>query len=313
MSEPKKRPEEILEEMSQGEGVKLLHAPPADDTDMNTYASAYQAAEQAFKRDKHPDVMEIAEFILAEGDVKPDSGSDFFAEIQSHIERCPICREEYLSLKDDLPEFKKPAGQPKPSPVVVNRKKKKLSLKRILYYPVRIAAVFFTGWLAVYSASELSKPEAIRYGTADITQDGVSRALTSETFSETHTLVSEERYDEAISLLLQQITEEPEGTSAFYLHYTAGKLYLLSAQSDILGMFTSYDDKKVALAQKEFLLAIEKNYSGKYENISYDASFYLAKTYILQNNFSKGKELLEYVAGTKGSKSREAAELLSKL
>jgi hypothetical protein len=311
MSETKKSPEEILAGLSDEDAGKILSNPPDEDQNLKEYSSVHQKVEKAFSKERHPDVMELAEYIVAETAEEDISGSGLFTGIKKHLEVCPICKAEYHSLTEELPQ---PAKKEERATVPVrSRKKKKLSFAKIIYYPVRIAAVFLLGWLAMYSASELSKPEAIRYGSADITPDGVSRALTSDTFSETHTLVSEERYDEAIRLLLSKIDEEPDGTSAFYLHYTTGKLYLLSAQSDILGMFTSYDDEKVELARKEFHLAIEKNYSGKYENISYDASFYLAKTYILQNDFSRGKELLEYVAGTKGSKSREAAELLSEL
>ncbi|MCK6615318.1 MAG: hypothetical protein L6Q47_13845 [Ignavibacteriaceae bacterium] len=309
MSETKKSPEDILAELSSEDAEKLLSAPPEDNPELKEFSAVYQRARQEFSKGNHPDVMELAEYIIAESAGEDFRARGLFTGIQKHLEVCPLCKAEYHSLLEDLPQQ---VHQEKTPTVPVRRgKKNKLSFSKIVYYPVRIAAVFLLGWLAVYSASELSMPETIRYGSADITPDGVSRALTSDTFSETHTLVSEERYDEAISLLLRQIEEEPDGASAFYLHYTAGKLYLLSAQSDLFGMFTSYDDEKVSLAQKEFQLAIEKNYSGKYENISYDASFYLAKTYILQNNFSKGKELLEYVAGTRGSKSREAAELLS--
>lgn len=313
MSQAKKRPEEILEGMTQEEVAKLLNSPAEEDSDMKQFSAVYHTSERALGKENHPDVMEIAEFMLAEADAEILSSNEFYSGIKSHIEVCPLCHAEYLSLQEELPQIKKTADTEKPQPVRVIRRRKKFSLKKILYYPIRIAAVFFIGWLAVYSASELTMPQAVRYGAPDITQDGVSRALTSDTFSETHTLVSEERYDEAIALLLSQIEKDPDDKSAFYLHFTAGKLYLLSSKSDFFGMLKSYDSDKVARAQQQFLTAIEKNYSGKYENVTYDASFYLAKTYILQNNFSKAKEQLEYVAGSKGSKSREAAKLLSEL
>ncbi|MBK6913984.1 MAG: hypothetical protein IPH11_10120 [Ignavibacteriales bacterium] len=64
---------------------------------------------------------------------------------------------------------------------------------------------------------------------------------------------------------------------------------------------------------KNLQLSIEKNLSGKYQNLSMNAHFYIAKAYLMFDDKENAKKYLEKVIEEKGSKMIEAENILSDL
>lgn len=269
----------------------------------------------AFARAAHPDELMLAELILAEGEGKELSPE--LQKISGHVQNCFLCRQTYAALQEDVPVFRNTVS---PAKTGVTRKRSAKRFDAVIYrikkasiYTSRIAAVILLFILSLYGVSELVKPQNIRLGQTDIEIEGITRTLTADQYSAALVLIDNDEISGAIDILEREIANAPEDAGAFYTHYITGLLRFSEAEYSWFGLFKGYDTKQLASASADLELAIEKNTSGKYENVTYDASFYLAKTYILRQKYDKAKELLQYVIASRGSKAGESEKLLKEL
>lgn len=269
----------------------------------------------AFASAAHPDELMLGELILAEAD-----NTDVSAELQkisAHVHSCFLCQQNYTALKEDVPVFRN-AVSPAKTGVTRKRPAKRFDaviyrLKKASIYTSRIAAVILLFILSLYGVSELVKPQNIRLGQVDIEIEGITRTLTADQYSVALSLIDNDEISGAITILEKEIAKAPEDAGAFYTHYITGLLRFSEAENSWFGLFTGYDAQQLTSASADLELAVEKNTSGKYENVTYDASFYLAKTYILQQKNDEAKKLLQYVIASRGSKAGESEKLLKEL
>lgn len=272
---------------------------------------------EAFSPDNHPDELLIAELILSE--LSGTSNDELSVKVSSHINNCFICNRSYQSLLLDLPQFQPVAEIVQEKELLPKRRIKRrigieaAKVKRILYYPVRVAAVFLIAAICLFAVSEITKPGYIRLGTVSIETEGITRTLTAEEYSSALILIDRGDYADAVNILQQEADLSPGAPGAFYTHYILGLLHLKLSKDSWLGLFPHYETSGLNHAAENLSSAIEKNTSGKYENVTYDASFYLAKTYILQQKYREAKDLLGYVISSRGSMAAESEKLLKEL
>ncbi len=292
-----------------------------NDLEAKEFYNTYIKLGKALKKSDHISFDELKDFILVKNNLEPEDQSIFpkIPWIEAHLRQCSACKDQFTMINSeyaDVENFvieKFAANFQK----AVDSNSNKASFFRKMnpqYYA--FAAVLLIGVLfgSLFIVSELTTPSAIKHASLEDKSDfHINRGRTTDYFQESISALDNKDYNAAISYLKKDIQENSNSETIFYTHYVLGLVYLEIAESNFIGLFPSYNKSNAKDGLKNLQLSIEKNLSGKYQNLSMNAHFYIAKAYLMLDDKENAKKYLKKVIEEKGSKMFEAENILSDL
>lgn len=283
----------------------------------NTYIKLGKALSQA----SHLSFGEMKDFILVKNNLEPEDRNIFqkIPRIESHLRQCSICTEEFKMLNSEYSEveiFLTKTYQQESNNTSQSDSKHNFFFRKMNPQYYALAAVLIIGLLfgSMFIVSELTTSSAINHASLDDKSDFyITRGRTTDYFQESIKALENEDYNSAIPFLEKDIEKNQNSETIFYSHYVLGLVQLEVAERNFFGLFPSYDTSTVEAGLKNLQLSIEKNSSGRYQNLSMNSYFYIAKAYLMLDDKESAKKYLMIVVDGKGSKMVEAKNILGEL
>ncbi len=282
----------------------------------------YKKLEASVKSFTHLSTKDIANFLLIEKGVKSFNPSEnsLFKKINSHIDKCTSCKEEYNLLAEEYAHLENHlSASIKDETQTEENKNAFLSsffskrnnfVKYSFAFTVLIVFVYFSAFLI----SDLSAPKYLNSASIKSEREFyTTRSRGTDDFQKSLSAFDNDNFVNGIKYLKKDIIDNSKDETIFYSYYILGIAYLQSAESDVLGLFKSFDKTKVSKGIKNLKLSISKNNSGSFENIKFNSYYYLAKGYLMLNDVASAKAYLNKVIKDKGSKMNDAIKLLEEL
>lgn len=275
-----------------------------------------------FDESGHIHLENLSEYILYEAEQGKDFNKNLYpyAIMESHIAECQQCLEEYELLKSELIDIESFMNEK----IIPDRLTRvpgdgKNKFWDFIFSPLpKYSFGTVIGGCAVYLIlfliSNLSTPEHLRFD-AEKHSNGISitRGRTSVEFHYAMTAFSEKDYRTSIKYLEDDINNNPYDPTLFYSYYIKGLVHLHNAEDDYLGLFPSFSPHHLRESISCFDKSIILNSSGKFDNISLDAHYFLAKAYLILDEFEEAKKHLKIVVEENGEFSSEASAILMEL
>ena len=275
--------------------------------------------ERIIKDSYHPTIDELGNYILYKNGIEPDDKSilRLVPKIELHLRKCSECNKLFLELNNEYSELDtflnnqdslRKEKIPVPAYTII-----KSPLKYFKYSGIAIAVAFIL-YLGGFSASRMLTPVSIKFAALENTSDLYeTRGRVTNEFQESLKAFENRDYNGTVNWLNKDIINNRGDETIFYSYYILGLAYLESAQTDVLGLFPSYDKTKVNLGISAFNKSLELNNSGRFRNINLDIYFFLAKADLMLNNITSARYYLNKVVSEKGSNMMEAKNILSGL
>jgi tetratricopeptide (TPR) repeat protein len=169
-------------------------------------------------------------------------------------------------------------------------------------------------YLGLYLTAPLTVPVTKKLALMhDQSELYITRGRATNDFQMSLTALAKNDYNRAIIYLNRDIIKNRNDETIFYSYYILGLAHLINAEERILGIFPDFDKSEVHKGLKALESAIVKNHSGRYPNITLDAYYYIAKAQLMLNNVDKAKKYLNMVIDLRGSKVRQAENMLKAL
>lgn len=313
---------DLLQKNSLTEAERLrLEEILTSDLEAKEFYNNYIKLGKALKKSDHISFDELKDFILVKNNLEPED-QNIFAKIpwiEAHLRQCATCTDQFTMINSEYADVENFLNEKFASNAnkVIDSNSNQLRFFRKMnpqYYA--FAAVLLIGVLfgSLFLVSELATPSAIKHASLEDKSDFyISGGRTTDYFQESISALDNEEYNKAISYLKKDIQENSNSETIFYTHYVLGLVYLEIAESNFIGLFPSYNKSNAKDGLKNLQLSIEKNLSGKYQNLSMNAHFYIAKAYLMLDDKENAKKYLKKVIDEKGSKMIEAENILSDL
>ena len=285
------------------EEQSLLNSLIDSDSEVKEFYYTYTKINSALKL-SHLSLDDLKDYILYKNNLEPVNKSiiNRIPEIELHLKECRKCVEEFKTLNQEYSELELFLSNKlsKEKPAVTEKNKRVRIPLRIRKTPAYfLASIIVLGfvYLSLLLASDIVTPANYKLGRLE-DQESI-KAL------------EDEDYDKAISYLQKDIDKNPDDKTIFYTYYMLGLAYLESSEKSYAGLFATFNESSVKKSLHSFDMCIEKNTSGKFPDITYNAHFYSAKACLILNDTKSAKECLNIVIKGKGSKISEAQTLLS--
>jgi tetratricopeptide (TPR) repeat protein len=298
------------EEQSQLSNILL------EDEESKEYYDFYRKIERIVKSSSHIDAEELGEYILFKNEIGEwknlRCAAAAIPKIEEHLKTCPDCLNEFKKLNEEYSEVDNFLLSGRIEDSFYRKVFSRVLLKsRYIFSSFAAAAVIY---LILVIISDITTPSYYNYAELkDQSEFYITRGRVTDNFQESIKALEEDNYEQAIEFLKKDINENPNDETIFYSYYIIGLSCMKEAEKDYLGLFPSYNKSKANEALLNFQTAIEKNTSGKYPNITLNAFFYSAKVYLMLDNIPFAKEYFQKVILNKGSKMKEAREILREL
>lgn len=307
---------EVLSAEERNEFNKLLAATPG----ANDLVSTYNGLRKAYGKYSHISDTMLGEYVLYKQNMLEDKRTMILLErkFEDHLRNCEQCTTSFKALNEeyeDVDSFLTRSIKDAAS----EQDKQEIS-KGFLYKirPVKLAfasaAMLIIIYFGMFTASSLLIPEYKQYAIAEDERDFYNtRGRTSEAFQRSLAAIDNKEYSLAIKFLEEDIETNKNENSIFYSHFILGVTYIQSSESSFLGTFKSYNRQKVEQGIDNLKKSVELNNSGRYDNLNFDAHYFIGKAYILIDDFSSAEDHLEVVVKNRGSYYKKAEELLDKI
>ena len=317
MNKPEKLFKLLLKDKLTEKEDNQINSLVKEDDDCRQLHSVYLNVKHAVKSSAHPTIDELADYVLFKNNPGEITGHKINSDlIDEHLKKCLGCSEilgelsaEYKDAAEfTAEEFKPASGR---ADVSASLPKRRTSGIRYLFVS---AAVFLILCVSLYVASSVVTPSY--YNIAEInngSESYVTRGRITDDFQKGINALSSGNLAEAENNLKSDIENHPEDPTIFYSYYILGLTYLQSAQSDFLGLFTNFDRSKVVEGMQNLKLSIDKNKSGRFDNITFNADFYLAKASLMLGDKASAENYLNLVIQNKGSRMDNARKMLEQL
>jgi TolA-binding protein len=284
------------------------------DEEAKKYHDFYLKIENTVKNSSHIDEEDLAEYILfmnQTGEGKDLRGS-LIPKIEEHLRKCSRCMDEFRRLNEEYSEVDNfLLSERINEPAAVNKNKSQSSRLKYLISSSAAAAALY---LLLLLISNLSSPSYYKFaGLKNESEFYITRGRVTNYFQESIKALEENDFPSAIKSLKKDINSSPDDETIFYSYYIIGLSYMKQAEKNYMGLFPSYDQQAAKDALKNFQAAIEKNTSGKYPNITLNACFYAGKVNLMLDDLSSAKDYFRKVVENKGSKMKEAGDILKEL
>lgn len=311
---------ELLEKVNLSpDEQKYLNDSIESDKDIKRLIEVYKNLKTGLADSIHIDLDMLTSYILYEKGNDPDDKIvPLIADkIKLHLNNCLRCREEYEILESDYSDVKEylnntfvddSAEQQTLMPSFLSQK---FTRYRYAFATVITLIVLYIG---MFTVSSVTTPDYKKNLFSAQNEDFyLTRGRTSFPFQKGLNSLDKGNYSDAINYLNIDIEKSKNESSIFYSYYILGNTYLKAAKSDFLGTFTSFNKDKVQLAIDNLKISIEKNTSGRYENLNLDANYYIGRAYLLLDDFDSAKKHLEIVVIKKGRFYNEAKTIIESM
>ena len=314
---------ELLEKQNLSTEEKLaLEKLGNSDADLKSAISVYKNLNISLSAPGHIPTDLLANYVLFEkGD---DSDNKIVAilkeKINSHLAKCSICNNEYISLLNEYSEIEVHVSKSISNELQPSIKKTNFSFSSFfkrtdsIRYAFATLALFVIAYFGLFFISTSVTPDFKKNIFSNEQEDFYkTRGRTSPLFQQGLNAIDNKDYPEAIEFLSMDIKEHQNERSIFYSHYILGITYIKAAESDFLGLFNSYDSEDVNLAIANLKESIDKNNSGDYESLKLDSYYFLGRAYLLINDKESAIVNFQKVISGKGKYSIESSQLINQL
>lgn len=293
-----------------------------NDKEAKELFEVYKKLESSVRAFTHLSTEDIANFLLIEKGIKSFSPTEnsLFEKINSHINKCTSCKEEYNLLAEEYTclenhlslSIKDEAQMEENKFAFLSSfiSKRNNYAKYSFAFTLLIVFVYFSAFLI----SDFSSPNYIDSTSIKSEREFyTTRSRGTDNFQKSLSAFDNDNFGKGIKYLEKDIMDNSKDETIFYSYYILGIAYLQSAESDVLGLFISFDEAKVNEGIKNLKLSINKNNSDNFENIKFNSYYYLAKGYLMLHDIASAKIFLNKVIKNKGSKMNDAVKLLEEL
>jgi tetratricopeptide (TPR) repeat protein len=263
----------------------------------------------------HPSGEELGNYILYKNGIDPEDQSfiRLVPKIEHHLRKCSSCSKLFLELNDEYASLDKFLIEEK-SQRIVKTPDPVLALPKFYFFRysgVTLIAVFLIA-LVTFSVSRIFTPLSYKYADLENQTDLYqTRGRITYDFQKSLMALEIKDYENAVKFLNEDIMNNRGEETIFYSYYLLGVTYLESANTEILGLFPSYDKIKVHNGVTALNKALELNNTGRFRNINFDIYFFLGKAELMLNNKKSASEYFYKVLKEKGSHINEAKNILS--
>jgi len=269
----------------------------------------------------HISYNHLKDYILYKNKIEPEDKCVIsrIPKIELHLKKCERCTEEFKTLNQEYTELELFLSEKLPgekSPVTDKERDVHIASKQGKAPVYLFASVIVLGfvYMLLLLTSNIFTPFNYKLASLeDKSEFYVTRGRATEEFQESLKALEDEDYLSAVSYLEKDIYKNPEDQTIFYSHYILGLAYLENAEKSYAGLFTSFNETGIKKGLDNFVQCIEKNTSGKFPDITFNACFYSAKGNLILNDIESAKKQLKIVIEGKGSKMLEARKLLNEL
>ncbi len=269
-------------------------------------------------KSKHISFDDLGNYILFKNNIEPENKDLIkrIPEIELHLKSCEKCLNEFKTLNEEYSEMELHVSNELSAETL--QKEEKVFIKNVQpqrrSFPVyAFASIILIGFIYV---TLLFVSTSANYELASISDKSeyyITRGRATDDFQESIKALEENDFDNAISYLQNDINKNPGDETIFYSHYILGLSYMEKAENSFLGLFKSFNKTDAQKGLENLKICIEKNTSGKFPDITYNAYFYSAKASIMLGDVESAKEYLKIVIDEKGSKMSEARIILNEL
>jgi hypothetical protein len=304
------------------EEQNLLDSLINDDKESRDFYETYKKTAAVVNASSHPSIDELSNYILFKNGLEKENLQTVKHAplIELHLRSCKKCAEEFKLLNTEFTEVDSyVSGRFIPSvkeekfpevPPFTSARGKFTSRFYAFASVILIGAVY----AALFFYSSISTPSYYQYAELkDKSEFYITRGRATDEFQESIKALEEEDYKSAIRHLQNDIEKNSSDNTIFYSYYILGLTYLETAENNFLGLFKSFDKTAAQKGLNSLLIAVEKNNSGKFQNITLDAYYYAAKAGLMTDDVKHAKEYLNKVIEGKGSKMAQAKNILSQL
>jgi len=311
----------LLEKETLNEEDKYLLRDIANkEPEAKTFLEAYKKLSKIINESSHISAEELGNYILIKSNLNADQSLSLkkYWLIDKHLKDCKFCYSVYNELSGELEEsegiLNKYYDESKAEHTKAAKHTAYLFKNNLFKYSFISAVGIVVLFFGLGLFSNFITPKYYYLGKLNNKPlSSITRGTSSFEYQEGIAALDNGNYKEAISLFEKDIDKNINQASTFYAHYILGLTYMESAEKDFLGLFVSYDNKKIKKAVDNFNICISENNSGSYPDISFSSYYFMAKAELLLNNTDLAIKYLRIVVENKGSKMNEALELLKKL
>jgi tetratricopeptide (TPR) repeat protein len=298
--------------------AKLLN----ENEDLHKYYQTYKSLENSIPIQGHPSVETLGEYSLYKNKNTEINNSiiKIIPEIEKHLRECKTCTNVLLQLNEEYSSIDNFLNNRIKKENKVSEEKSKIRHfiinPRFTYARISFASILIIGivYSILFFISSLSITPSEKLGTLDNKTDYyISRGRVSDEFQKSLIALENGNYDGAIEFLEKDIKANPDDETIFYSYYIIGLIKLESARVSLLGLFPYYNNNTVSEGINYLQMSIERNKSGQFSNINYNAYYFIGKGNLMLNNIPQAKKYFELVISNKGGKIDEARELLDEL
>ena len=279
---------------------------------------AYLNLKTSLKNDGHIDEELMAEYVMYKNNLSSDKLVILLGnKVEDHIRKCIQCEKLFTELNAEYCDVDSFVSQSVTEPVI---QKKTVQSKGFFFFNNLNAAKYAFASLAAVVVLYLGLFAVSSFTTPDYKKsflDGedfyTTRGRTSELFQRGLDAIDRNDYENAIKFLNDDINNNKSDESIFYTHFILGITYVKKAEKDFLGLFKSFDKEDVAKGINNFERSITLNNSGNFDNLKFDAHYFIAKSYLMIDDKTSAREHLQLVVDGRGSYFKKAEKLLNEL
>lgn len=316
--------DKILELLEKGElssdEKKDLDGLLAGIPDAEKIVSTYNGLKSALAKDSHIDEVLLGEYVLFKNDILSDKRTILLLErkIEDHIRICTECSDVFRTLNEEYTSVDSFLGEAVTETKMPDKKEEITKGFFRRFSPAKTIMASFAALVIIYigmfAASSILVPDYRKYAISEDERNMYNtRGRTSELFQRSLSAIDNKNLTEAINLLEEDIELNKSESSIFYSYFILGVTYIQSSESSFLGTFKSFDKEKIKSGIANLEKSIQLNTSGKYENLTLDAHYFIGKAYVLVGDNKEAVGHLETVVSNKGSHYKKAEELLDKI
>ncbi|NOX19246.1 MAG: hypothetical protein GXO87_13310 [Chlorobi bacterium] len=322
--------EKIFELLSKenltSEETRLLNKLIEENPEFKRYLPLMQTL-KSLPEKTHIDADVIAEYVMFKNGMTVDNSSiiEFAPRVEKHLSSCEKCMNVFTELNEEFNEVDNYVTEqfaPKEEKAVIHEKTKGNVFEIIwnffnaggIKYSLATAFSALLIYVTLFGISEITTPNYIGlFGKETIDEAQFTRGRETPFFLKGQTALNDNDIDSAIKYFKEDLKRNPNDNTDFYTNYILGMLYLKKSKTSFIGLFPSFNEDDLSGAINNFKTAIKKNKTGMFENINYNAYYFLGEAYLLKNDFQNAIKYLNLVVENRGGYSEEAKKMLSEL
>ncbi len=310
----------LNKETLSAEAKLLLDKIIAEDPEAAKIARLFQSVKNIAEQGSHLDAGILGEYILLKNGQDDDSNlsQKLLPKIEDHLRKCELCKNNFITMNKEfesvnnfiagsvLPE--KQAGTvTEESGSAWQQIQKNSNFKKTIYSIAALCLIYFS----LFAFYNITTPEYKKgFDVFQANQKFIARGRISSEFQKGIAELDKHNLEQAVKELNSDIKDNPNDKTIFYTYFILGKTYLEAAKSNVLGLYNDYDKQKLKKSIEAFQKSIEKNKGPEFKHLNYDAYYFIARDFLLLDNFDEAKKYLKLVIDNKGSFKKDAEELL---